>query len=69
MPPGTPMPNLDSRETVVLRPTTPTEEDLAMIGGYAAMTDHQVIVIHLPPGYELHHLTALHVDPTADHMY
>ncbi len=63
------MPNLDSRETVILQPTTPTEEDLAYIGGYARMTDHQVIVIHLPPGYELHHLTALHVDPTADHMY
>ena len=63
------MPNLDSRETVVLRPTMPTGGDLAFIGGYARTTDHQVIVIHLPLGYELHHLTALHVDPTADHMY
>ena len=44
LPPGTPMPNLDLRETVTLRPTTPTEEDLAFIGVYAEMTDHQVIV-------------------------
>ena len=68
LPPGTPMPNLDLRETVTLQPTTPTAEDLALIGDTAGR-DHRVIVIHLPPGHELHELTAIHTDPTADFMY
>ena len=68
LPPETPMPNLDLGGTVTLQPTTPTAEDLALMGD-PAETDHQVIVIHLPPGTELQEVTAVHTDPTADYMY
>ena len=68
LPPETPMPNLDLRETVTLQPTTPTAEDLAWIESFTGRSP-QVVVIHLPPGHELHELTAIHTDPTADFMY
>ena len=68
LPPGTPMPDLDLRETVTLQPTTPTAEDLAWIEGVTGRSP-QVVVIHLPPWCELHELTAIHTNPTADTMY
>ena len=68
LPPEAPMPNPDLGETVTLRPTTPTAEDLTLMGDSTEI-DHQVIVIHLPLGIELQEITAVHTDPTADDMY
>ena len=62
------MQTVELTQTVTLQPSTPTQEDLALAGG-STETNHQVVVIHLPPGCELHELTAIHTDPTADHMY